>query len=89
MAEILGYNPSEIYMNRNGLSSSDNLDNIKTPGSYRMSGMSSTNNSPVVNGMLLVFREAATVVQLCLTSTASEIHMRIYWTTGWYGWVRI
>lgn len=89
VAGVMGYDSSEIYMNRNGLSSSDNLDDIRTPGSYRLSGMSTNNNCPVVNGMLLVFRQAATTVQLCFSSTASELHMRIYWTTGWYGWIRV
>ena len=86
---MIDYNSADIYKNRYGLSSSSNIDDIITPGSYRMSAMNSSNNSPVTNGMLLVFRQSGTTVQLCLSSTASDIYIRIYWTTKWFDWVKI
>ena len=83
----MGFNLEQSFIPRTGLSTSSNLDNVTTVGMYRISG--GATNCPVTNGFLLVFFQNSTCLQFCISSTASELYMRIRWTTSWFDWVKV
>ena len=87
VAGLIGFNLETIFIPRSGLSTNNNLDYMKTPGSYRISG--GATNCPVTNGFLLIFSQNGTCLQLCVSSTASSMYIRIYWTTSWFDWIQI
>lgn len=87
VAGLIGFNLSQLFIPRTGLSTNSNLDNVTTVGMYRISG--GATNSPVTNGFLLVFFQNSTCLQFCVSSTASELYMRIKWTTSWFDWVKV